>query len=168
MEQQMFDRVFICPRCGESGDDFELSSFRPDPSDDLGVFFHIKCGSCNEVVRRTRLSWEFCHRILRRTFQSVDTGSDTYHPCDWRPAPWEWFPGFDQKRSLTVQISDCLDAGPLYPFGSSGMGHKSDALPEFISLMRYLLDTVVSRDTTITTRDFLSWCMARRMIWCFG
>ncbi len=163
----MLDRVFICPRCGESGDDFELFSTFSECSDS-GVYFHIYCGYCNEVIRSVQMDWEFCHRFLRRSFQTVETKSGVYHPGDWDPVNSDICFGSSQASAVRRQVLDCLDVTLCSSFKGQSVLQKSAARSEFDSLMRFILNTVVGLEVTLTLRDYLSWCLFKRMIWCFG
>lgn len=162
----MFDRVKICPRCGNS-DAWSMGSI-PGPLDGFGCYLQIECLNCDHTLLRVTLDWILAHRLLRRLMIRGRTDHGLIRPDLWRPVPVDGYPGIHQAAALRKQVSEAWRNLCPRSHTHEDSAWKIAGLREFASLPGFVLET--SGDTTraITVRDYLSYQYSKGHDFCFG
>lgn len=164
----MFDRVEICPHCGET-DGIQLFS-SSCPLDGFGGSLMHSCFRCRSVIAWGLLDWELSHRLLRRLMIRSRTIHGCSFPSLWRPLFDYDSMGLSQKATVRFQVSDAWVG--FLPAPNSWFPDnkwKLDARLELEVVKSFLLATAVYPSyRALTVRDYLGFCFEHNHDFCFG
>jgi hypothetical protein len=161
----MFDRVEICPQCGETGEDQIVPLY--SALDGFGAHAGILCHSCG-LFRPACFDWELSHRFLRRNLKFIRSRHSVPKAEHWRPVSDYATLGSDQQWALRMQITDAWPR--IFPSLQRWWNSDEFAEPSDFQVFRYL-----TRETSgnlqvpaYTVKDFLSLAHKLGYDECFG
>jgi hypothetical protein len=161
----MFDRVDICPQCGEVGEDQIVPCH--SSLDGFGCVAGILCHRCG-FFRLATFDWGLSHRFLRRNLRFVRSRRTMSDARNWKPIDDYLTLGNTQQWALRLQVSDSWPR--IFPSLSQWWKSDEFAEPSDFQVFRHLMQETSGNllAPAYTVRDFLS--LAHKLGYddCFG
>ena len=161
----MFDRVEICPQCGETGVDQIVPHY--SPLNGHGCNAGILCHTCG-LLRVAVFDWELSHRFLRRNLRFIRSRRKMYDAVYWKPISDVPTLGSNQQWSVKMMVTEAWPR--IFPSLHEWWGKDYSAEPSDFQVFRYLMRETSGSllSPAYTVRDFLS--LANKLGYddCFG
>lgn len=161
----MFDRVEICPQCGETGEDQIVPCY--SPLDGHGTMSGILCHSCG-LFRLAVLDWGLSHRFLRRNLRFIRSRHIVPKSHLWTPVEDYHALGSNQKWAVRMQVTDSWPR--IFPSLLRWWNSDEFAEPSDFQVFRHLMRKTSGNllCPAYTVRDFLALANELEYDDCFG